>query len=363
MADLATVERAQVERKKRRFTGAGFYLRAVGLLFFLLVPFVFPSFKTVDLAMKIMIYGVLVASFDILLGYTGILSFGHGMFFGIGAYGVAFLVGKYGVASYGNLALGLVLGAIVASALAVLVSFLSLRVKTIFFAMVTLAIAELAMVLATKLSGFSGGEDGISLSMPGILAVSSSMGRVFGFEITGRIVTYYLLLFACLGLFLVMLRFTHSPLGHVLEAIRDNVQRADALGYRTFIFQGISITFGCVIASLAGGLYAIWVGYVNPESCLSVSTIMLDILFMVIIGGMGTLYGGILGAAFVLVAQTFLPDLQVLAKNFFPHALLLHNILERWLLLFGVLFVLVVIFFPKGIVGSIQEYRGRTDRA
>ena len=189
------------------------------------------------------------------------------------------------------------------------------------------------------------------------------MGRVFGFEITGRIVTYYLLLFACLGLFLVMLRFTHSPLGHVLEAIRDNVQRADALGYRTFIFQGISITFGCVIASLAGGLYAIWVGYVNPESCLSVSTIMLDILFMVIIGGMGTLYGGILGAAFVLVAQTFLPDLQVLAKNFFPHALLLHNILERWLLLFGVLFVLVVIFFPKGIVGSIQEYRGRTDRA
>ena len=166
MADLATVERAQVERKKRRFTGAGFYLRAVGLLFFLLVPFVFPSFKTVDLAMK-MIYGVLVASFDILLGYTGILSFGHGMFFGIGAYGVAVLVGKYGVASYGNLALGLVLGAIVASALAVLVSFLSLRVKTIFFAMVTLAIAELAMVLATKLSGFSGGEDGISLEYAG----------------------------------------------------------------------------------------------------------------------------------------------------------------------------------------------------
>ncbi len=359
MVELTSVQRARLEDKKRRFAGGSFYLRAAGLLFFLLVPFLFPSFKTVDLAMKIMIYGVLVASFDILLGYTGILSFGHGMFFGIGAYCVALLAGKYGAPSYMNLALGLVLGAAVASALALLVSFLSLRVKAIFFAMVTLAIAELAMVLATKLSGFSGGEDGISMSMPGILAVSFSMGKVFGFEITGRLLSYYLLLFACLGLFIVMLRFIHSPLGHVLEAIRDNVQRADALGYKTFIFQGISITFGCVVASVVGGLYAMWVGYVNPESCLSVSTIMLDILFMVIIGGMGTLYGGILGAAFVLVAQTFLPDLQNLAKGLFPHASLLHNILERWLLLFGILFILVVIFFPKGIIGSIREHRTR----
>lgn len=358
MGELTALQRTRLE-KKRRFSGGTFYLKAAGLLLFLLVPFLFPSFKTVDLAMKIMIYGVLVASFDILLGYTGILSFGHGMFFGVGAYCVAFLVGKYGAPSYMNLALGLVVAAAAASALALLVSFLSLRVKAIFFAMVTLAIAELAMVLATKLSGFSGGEDGISMSMPGIFAVSFSMGKVFGFEITGRVLTYYLLLFACLGLFTVMLRFIHSPLGHVLEAIRDNVQRADALGYKTFLFQGISITFGCVVASIVGGLYAIWVGYVNPESCLSVSTIMLDILFMVIIGGMGTLYGGILGAAFVLVAQTFLPDLQVVAKDLFPQALLLHNILERWLLLFGTLFILVVIFFPKGIIGSIREHRAR----
>lgn len=356
---MTPVQRARLEAKKRRLAGGGVCVKTAGLLFFVLVPFLFPSFKTVDLAMKIAIYGVLVASFDILLGYTGILSFGHGMFFGIGAYCVALLAGKYGTPSYMNLALGLLLGAAVSLALALLVSFLSLRVKAIFFAMVTLAIAELAMVLATKLSGFSGGEDGISMSMPGILAVSFTLGKAFHFEITGRILTYYLLLFACLGLFIAMVRFTHSPLGHVLEAIRDNVQRADALGYKTFIFQGISITFGCVIASLAGGLYAMWLGYVNPESCLSVSTIMLDILFMVIIGGMGTLYGGILGAAFVLVAQTFLPDLQHLAKGLFPHASLVHNVLDRWLLLFGILFILVVIFFPRGIIGSIRERRAR----
>ena len=100
--------------------------------------------------MQIIMFATLVASFDIMLGYTGILSFGHGMFFGIGAYCVAFLIGKYGASSYLNLILGFVTAGIVASALALLISFLSLRVKTIFFAMTTLAIAELAIVLATK---------------------------------------------------------------------------------------------------------------------------------------------------------------------------------------------------------------------
>ena len=326
------------------------------LLLFLVVPIAFPSFKTVDLAMQIIMFATLVASFDILLGYTGILSFGHGMFFGIGAYCVAFLIGKYGMPSYLNLALGFVLAAVVASAVALLISFLSLRVKTIFFAMVTLAIAELAIVLSTKLSGFTGGEDGISLSMPGIFAVSFNMGDFMGFEITGRVLTYYLILFACVGLFLLMLRFTNSPLGRVLQAIRDNVQRAEALGYKTFIFQTISITFGCVVAATVGGLYGMWMGYVNPESCLGVLTIMLDVLLMVIIGGMGTLYGGIIGAAFLKITQTFLPDLQHMAKNLFPHAQILHNVLERWLLLFGILFILVVIFFPKGVIGSVREY-------
>jgi branched-chain amino acid transport system permease protein len=309
--------------------------------------------------MKIAIYAALVASFDILLGFTGILSFGHGMFFGIGAYSVAFLISKYGDPTYLNLMLGMAMAVLVAGALAVMISFLSLRVKAIFFAMITLAIAELAIVLATKLSGFTGGEDGISLSMPGIFAVSFSAGEFLGLDITGRVFTYYFILLSCLGLFILMLRFTHSPLGRVLQAIRDNEQRAEALGYKTFIFQGISITFGCVMAALAGGLYAMWVGYVNPESCLGVFAIMLAVLLMCIIGGMGTLYGGIVGAAFYLITETFLPDLQHLAKEFFPGALFLHNVLERWYLVLGIFFILIVIFFPKGVIGSIRDYMAR----
>ena len=176
-----------------------------------------------------------------------------------------------------------------------------------------------------------------------------------GVEITGKIITYYFILLSCTALFLAMLRFTHSPLGRVLQAIRDNAQRAEALGNKTFVYQSISITFGCIMAALIGGLYAMWMEYVNPESSLGVMTIMLDVLLMVIIGGMGTLYGGIIGAAFLKITQTFLPDLQHLAKDLFPGAPMLHNILERWLLLFGILFILVVIFFPKGVIGSVKD--------
>ncbi|MCJ7685950.1 MAG: branched-chain amino acid ABC transporter permease [Desulfobacteraceae bacterium] len=359
MAEATPVQIFHMEEKRRQYRSGGFFLKVGLLALFVLVPFLFPSFKTVDLAMQIIMFATLVASFDILLGYTGILSFGHGMFFGIGAYCVAFLIGKYGAPSYANLALGFVIAALVASALALVISFLSLRVKAIFFAMITLAIAELAIVLATKLSGFTGGEDGISLNMPGILAVSFSAGNFLGLEITGRILTYYFILLACLGLFLAMLRFTHSPLGRVLQAIRDNVERAEALGYKTFIFQTISITFGCVVATLVGGLYGMWVGYVNPESCLGVLSIMLAILLMCIIGGMGTLYGGIVGAAFFMITETFLPDLQHLAKDFFPSAVFLHNVLERWHLVLGLLFILVVIFFPKGVIGSVREFSDR----
>jgi len=356
MTEQTPVQRFYADEKKKRYTSLPFFLKIALLALFLLIPFLAPSYKTVDLALKIIIFASLVASFDILLGYTGILSFGHGMFFGIGAYCVAFLIGKYGDPSYTNLILGMLLAVLVATVLALLISFISLRVKAIFFAMVTLALAELAIVLANKLSGFTGGEDGISISMPGIFSVAFNAGSFLGVDISGRLLTYYLIFFVSLGLFLLMLRFIHSPLGRVLQAIRDNEQRAEALGYQTFIFQAISITFGCIVATITGGLYAMWVGYVNPESCLEVMAIMLNVLLMVIIGGMGTLYSGIVGAAFLLITQTFLPDLQHVALEIFPNAVILHLILERWLLLFGILFVLVVIFFPKGVIGSIREF-------
>jgi branched-chain amino acid transport system permease protein len=152
-----------------------------------------------------------------------------------------------------------------------------------------------------------------------------------------------------------MARFIQSPLGRVLQAIRDNEDRAEAIGYTTFVFKATSICFGCLVATILGGLYVMWVGYANPESVLGIP-IMLDVLLMVIIGGMGTLYGALAGSVFLRFAYTFLPDLESLVQKMLPNFHFLQNILERWLLIFGVLFILVVFFFPKGIIGTLQDY-------
>ncbi|OGP59495.1 MAG: ABC transporter permease [Deltaproteobacteria bacterium RBG_13_49_15] len=362
MTEPTPVQIARLEERRKRYRSVGFFLKIAVLIVFLITPFVFPSFKTLDFMLKIMIFTVLVASFDILLGYTGILSFGHVMFFGIGSYSVAMLIGKYGSPSYFNLIIGFLIALGITFTMALLVSFLSLRVRAIFFAMVTLAIGEFAIILATKLSGFTGGEDGITISMPGIFKVSFNIGKVLGVDITGRVLTYYTIFLVCLGLFLLMVRFIHSPLGRVMQAIRDNEPRAEAIGYQTFIYKTASICFGCLVATILGGLYVMWVGYANPESVLGIP-IMLDVLLMVIVGGMGTLYGGLAGAAFLKFAHNFLPDLQKFTKNIFPDALMLHAVMERWLLIFGILFILVVFFFPKGIIGSAQEYLSRRKTA
>ena len=115
-----------------------------------------------------------------------------------------------------------------------------------------------------------------------------------------------------------------------------------------------SIVFGSSIASLGGILFATWLRYVNPGSTLS-TPIMLNILLMVIIGGLGTLYGSIIGAAFIKITETWLPDLQKVTETLFPHLVIMHRLAERWILYFGILFILVVFFFPKGFVGTARE--------
>jgi branched-chain amino acid transport system permease protein len=240
---------------------------------------------------------------------------------------------------------------------AVLIGAFSLRVKALFFAMITLAFAEFALILAVQLSAVTGGEDGLSPALPGVLAAGFA-GRVLGVPVSGRLVVYYALLAVCAGLFLAMSRFVRSPLGRALQAIRDNELRAEALGYRTFLFQIASSSFASVVAAVVGGGYVAWVRYVNPESTLGIA-IMLDVLLMVIIGGIGTLYGGIVGAALLLTARTLLPDLRAVTASLFPQSEVLGRLGERWLLYFGILFILVVFFFPKGVLGTLRERLSR----
>ena len=307
-----------------------------------------------DVLAKVMIFTVAVASFDLILGYTGQLSLGHAMFFGIGAYSMALVVHHSGAPHWYHIILAGLVAIGISVVLAVIIAFFSLRVKAIFFAMMTLALAEFAHILAIQWYSLTLAEDGVSFKLPGVFAVGWTGPSIFGTEINGRLMVYYFILIAAVLLFIGLVRFVRSPVGRVLKSIRENEPRSIALGFRTFRYQTMAIVFGSAVASLAGVLFAMWLRYVNPDSVMS-TPIMLNILLMVIIGGLGTMYGSLFGAAFLQVAEAWLPDLQKLAVSFFPNNELVLRLAERWILYFGILFVLVVFFFPKGIVGTFRE--------
>ncbi len=335
-----------------------FLLFAIFLLL-LVAPFVFPGAAAINTAAKILIFIVLAASYDILLGYTGIVSFAQTMFFGIGGYGVGLALSFWGP-SWGVIGLGIVLALCLGVALAFVIGLVSLRVKAIFFAMITLAVASAFLILATQLSELTGGEDGRSFRLPEILRPGTKLldAPLFGLEINGRIAAYYLVFFVALALFLVALRLVNSCFGRVLQAIRENEPRAEALGYRVVYYRTIASCLSAALAVLAGGLSAIWLRYTGPETTLSFA-IMLDVLLMVVIGGMGTLYGAVVGASLFILAQNYLQKLMGIASTATEGIPLLPRLLhpDRWLLLLGILFILSVYFFPTGIVGRLASKR------
>ena len=337
----------------------------LGLAF---TPFLFPGTKALNVAAKIIVFSVLVASFDLLLGYTGIVSFAHTMFFGIGAYGVAIASTRLG-ASWGALALGVGAALLASLLLALLIGLFSLRVKAIFFAMITLAVASAFLTLASQLSEFTGGEDGLTFKVPQALQAGTQYADapLFGASIDGRFVTYYLLFFAAVGLVLAMLRIVNSPFGRVLQAIRENDFRAEAIGYRTVVYRTLSNVLSALFATLAGVLLALWLRYTGPDTTLSFE-IMLDVLLIVVIGGMGTVYGAVVGSVLFVLAQSYLQDLMKLASMQLEATGAALPIVaqlispDRWLLWLGVGFVLSVYHFPSGVVGRLRAGRTASTR-
>ena len=321
-----------------------------------LAPFLFPGTRSLNVAAKILVFIVLVASYDLLLGYTGIVSFAHTMFFGIGAYGIAIAASRLG-AGWSSLFAGGAAALVLSLALSLVIGLFSLRVKTIFFAMITLAVASFFAILASQLPGVTGGEDGLTFSMPELLRPGYRLLEepLAGVEIGGRVITYYLVFACAVALFLFLLRVVNSPFGRVLQAIRENDFRTEAIGYRTVLYRTVANCLSALVATAAGMLYAIWLRYTGPDTTLSLS-IMIDILLMVVIGGMGTMYGSVIGATLFVAAQNYLQDLMKLASEALSGIPLLPNLVhpDRWLLWLGVLFILSVYYFPSGIVGRLR---------
>ncbi len=334
-----------------------------GLLLF--APFFFQEVRQVEVAARIAVFIVLVASYDLLIGYTGIVSFAHTMFFGFGAYGVAIAMKELDN-TWGYWIIGTLAGVLVAAVVAVLIGLLSLRVKAIFFAMITLAAASVALVLASQLSTFTGGEDGITYSNPDVFKPATKLltddegkvARIMGVRMNGKIAAYYFVFASCALMFWVLLRIVGSPLGTVLKAIRENEARAEGIGYRVVAYRTAVFVIAAVAAALAGAIYATWLKYTGPDTTLSFA-IMIDILLMVVIGGMGTMWGAVIGATLMVLAQYYLRDLMEVAATATEAIPLLPELLspDRWLLWLGIIFILLVYFFPAGIAGTIMQRR------
>ncbi|MFN7693591.1 MAG: branched-chain amino acid ABC transporter permease [Burkholderiales bacterium] len=344
---------------RSRLLAALLLFTVLGLL---LAPFLFPGIKPMNVAAKVLVFMLLVVSYDLLLGYTGIVSFAHTMFFGIGAYGVAIASSRMGP-GWDAIALGLGLALLASLLLSLVVGLASLRVKAIFFAMITLAVASSFLTLASQLSEFTGGEDGLNFRLPELLRPSTRFIEepLWGVSIDGRLLSYYLLFFTVLLLVLLMLRIVNSPFGRVLLAIRENAFRAEAIGYRVLQYRTLSNVLAALFATMAGALLAIWLRYTGPETSMSFE-IMLDILLIVVIGGMGTIYGAVIGALLFVLAQNYLQDLMRLAEGPLGNVPVLGALLspDRWLLWLGVLFVLSVYHFPTGIVGKLRALAQRS---
>ena len=334
---------------------------AIALAF---APFLFPGSKALGVAAKMLVFILLVASYDLLLGYTGIVSFAHTMFFGIGAYGIAIASTRLGE-GFAAVCIGVAAALALSLVLSLVIGLFSLRVKAIFYAMITLAVAAAFQTLASQLSDFTGGEDGLTFKNPLLFSPSFEPfeGEVFGvnFEQTfglvldGKVFSYYLLFAVAALLFLLLLRIVNSPFGRVLQAIRENDFRAEAIGYRTVVYRTLSNVLSALFATVAGALLAIWLRYTGPDTTLSFE-IMLDILLIVVIGGMGTIYGAVVGSVLFVLAQNYLQDLLKVAAGALGGVPVLAQLVspDRWLLWLGVLFVLSVYYFPAGVVGRLR---------
>nr|WP_245431055.1 branched-chain amino acid ABC transporter permease [Rhodoplanes roseus] len=279
------------------------------------------------LLMKVLCFALFACAFNLLIGYGGLLSFGHAMFFGFAAY-----VSGYTVKSWGfSTELGILSGAAVAAGLGLVVGLIAIRRQGIYFAMVTLALAQMVFFFCLQ-APFTGGEDGIQ-AIP--------RRPLFGLVDISKDISFYYVVLAIFAIgFLIIWRTIHSPFGQVLKAIRENEARAVSLGYAVDRFKLIAFVLSATLAGLAGATKAI---VFQLASLTDVTWQMSgEVVLMTLVGGMGTVFGPIVGAAVIVVMQNTFTGFG------------------EWVLVAqGCIFVLTVLLFRRGIVGEIVAFARR----
>jgi len=299
------------------------------LLLLIAVPFVVPAYY-VTLVLPALAYGVILLGFNLLFGYTGLMSFGHALFVALGAYSVAYATGRYGVRSMEG-AIGL---AVVASlVVGIPVGMLCVRYVRIFFGMLTLAFGMLFHSFLFKFYDLTGGDSGIPITRPFLLGMEFAELDKTAY-LVGPFYFYSLGILLVLGF--VMWRIVHSPFGLHLRAIRDNPRKAEYVGARVYLFRLTAYVISAVYGAVGGALLSIPVGLADPE--LAYWTHSGNLVFMTILGGFGNFFGPVLGAFVFVGLQSELQSLT-----------------QYWRFALGIILILIVIFLPKGLMGLVFQ--------
>lgn len=286
----------------------------VGIGLLAAVPFVVPGYKT-SLVIEMLIFATLAMSIDLLAGYAGRVSLGHGAIFGIATYVVLYHVTTGG----GSPWTGMLLGVAAATLAAVVFALLAIRTSGVYFLLLTLALGMIVWGMCLRWTSVTGGENGLR-------------GSVAPPWLAPQPVFYFFILIATSAMAFLMWRFAHSPFGLTLQGIRESESRMRALGYNVPLHLFIAFTVSGFFAGLAGTLYAFFNSFVSPATVALAQSV--EGLLMVIVGGVGTLFGGLVGAAVIITLENLV--------SFYT---------ERWPMVLGLMFVVTMIFAPQGLLG------------
>jgi branched-chain amino acid transport system permease protein len=314
---VATTSRPATPRRR---------LGELAALLALLLPFLITDYPRA-LVSEIFIFGIFAMSLDLLLGFTGLMSLGHAAFFGLGAYSVAILGAQFGIDAW----IGLASGIVIAGCGAALIGSFCVRTGGIPFLMLTLALSQLVYTVAMKWRDVTGGSDGMAIA---------ERPSFFGYDLSNSLAMYFMTLSFFAIAYLGLRRLLNAPLGHAFVGIRENEPRMMAIGYPTRVYKLFSFTIAGALAGLAGGLYAIFNGFISSDAVYW--TASGDILIMTMLGGAGTLIGPAVGAAIFLLMKNVVSSYS-----------------EHWLAIIGATFICCVMFFPGGLWGAMQKMQWR----
>jgi len=302
------------------FTKPQLFAFGVMVAFIVISPFfLYPVFL-----MKVLCFALFACAFNLLIGYVGLLSFGHAAYFGMGGYLAGHAAKVWGLSPE----LSILIGGAVGAALGLVIGWIAIRRQGIYFAMITLAFAQMVYFFCVQ-APFTGGEDGIQ-SIP--------RGALFGiFDLRSDMSMYWMTAGIFLIGFLLVHRIVHSPFGMVLKSIRENEPRATSLGYRTDDYKLVAFILSAGLAGVAGGLKSIVFGIATLTDVFW--TMSGEVVLMSLVGGLGTIFGPVVGAAVIITMQNYLAEFGA------------------WVTVIqGVIFVLCVLAFRRGVVGEIGNW-------